>query len=323
MNPSLTWAMPLVFAGVTGLVWTIIRLLAPSDDRIDDRIRGLRGGESERLPDRAETRSQSPWMQLLSEWALYLMPRKSHDQGQLQLDLTHAGYYSKSAPTVFLLSQAGLAAIFGVTAFWVGGALGARGFDLVLGGLIAACLAYLIPGFWLRQCKRKRQLMLRRSLPDFLDLSVTCLQAGMTLEGTLQRVSGEIDSAHPLLAVELSRVQHEIDLGATPDRAIASFGERTDSDVVRSLAMVCQQSRRFGTKLATALRTHADALRDRRENDAEEAAQKAAVKILIPTLLCLFPCIFIILAGPAAIQVTEEFGKVQGQEAVTSEGGAS
>lgn len=315
MDITLHWSLPLVFASVTGLVLALAKLIPSSDGRINDRIRNFHGTPSgERPAPREEEKPQSapsPWKAILIQVATYLLPRKAEQRGRLHQDLIEAGYYSTAAPMKFLLIQAALAVLFTVTGLWLCQFLKISPADSLLALLIAGGVGYLVPGFWIRRRKAKRLLNLRRSLPDFLDLMVTCLQAGMTMEGAIQRVSREIEPAHPLLAGELARVQHEIEIGSTPDRALLSFGDRTDCDTVRSLATVCHQSRKFGTKLAGALRTHADALRERREHDAEEAAQKAAVKILIPTLICLFPCIFIILAGPAAIQITDEFGKTR------------
>jgi tight adherence protein C len=174
-------------------------------------------------------------------------------------------------------------------------------------GAMAGCGGYLLPGYWLSRCKQRRQRAINRSLPDFLDLIISCVEAGLSFEASIQRVTADLAFAHPLLGQEMLKVQREIDLGATPDRALQSLAERTDSEIVRNLATICHQARKYGTRLSTALKVHADILRDERENLAEEAAQKAAVKILFPTLLCLFPAIFVVLAGPAAIQISEHF----------------
>ena len=316
MNLTLHWSLPLVFASVTGTVFAIAKLLQSSDGRVDDRIRSFQGGPAGQAGERTAARPEekgppSPWKMFLVQIATYLQPRKAEHRGKLHRDLIEAGYYAPSAPMKFLLIQVAIAALLGMAGLWACQAFRFNSTDSLLGFVIGGCLGYLLPGMWLRKRKKERLLILRKSLPDFLDLMITCLQAGMTIEATIQRVSREIESAHPLLASELGRVQHEIEIGSTPDRALQNFGERTDCESVRSIAMVCAQSRKFGTKLATALRTHADALRERREHDAEEQAQKAAVKILIPTLVCLFPCVFVILAGPAAIQIMDEFGNTK------------
>jgi tight adherence protein C len=98
-------------------------------------------------------------------------------------------------------------------------------------------------------------------------------------------------------------------LGATIDAALRRFAARCGYDEVGSLAKFVREAQRFGTQLTDALRLHADMLRSQRENAAEETAQKAAVKILIPTLLLILPAVFIVLAGPAVLQIQMAFAK--------------
>ena len=86
------------------------------------------------------------------------------------------------------------------------------------------------------------------------------------------------------------------------------MGVRTDLEEVRSLASVITQAERFGASLVKSLRVHAETLRLKRQQHAEEMAQKAATKILFPTLLFIFPAIFVVILGPAAIQISKTLG---------------
>ena len=171
----------------------------------------------------------------------------------------------------------------------------------------AAVLGMLLPAWWLRRQVRRRQTVLRRSLPDFLDVVIVCLESGMSFESALQRTTEELHDAHPVLAFELDLVQREISIGKKVEDALLHFSHRSGLDVVRILATNVQQARRLGIRMADNLRTHADILRTQRENRAEEMAQKAAVKILFPTLLCIFPAIFVVLVGPAALEIQANF----------------
>lgn len=174
-------------------------------------------------------------------------------------------------------------------------------------GTLIGGLGMVLPGFWLDHLKYQRHREFTRSLPDFLDLLVTCLEAGMSIEAALQRVSDELQLAHPTLGSEMKAVQTQIELGATPEAALRNLADRSAFDPLRSLSTVVQQARRFGTGIAEALRQHADGLRAQREQVAEEKAQKASVQILLPTMLLIFPAIFVVLAGPAAIKLSEAF----------------
>jgi tight adherence protein C len=123
-------------------------------------------------------------------------------------------------------------------------------------------------------------------------------------------VAGELKNTHPLLASELNIVQREIQLGQSSGESLAHLGERSDLEEIRSLAAVITQADRFGASLVKSLRVHADTLRLKRQQRAEEMAQKAGTKILFPTLLFIFPAIFVVILGPAAIQIMDMLGKV-------------
>lgn len=302
----LTWPVLLAFAGVAGMVLAAAHLLR-RDPRITQRIKAAAAAQPSREPAENRDRTADPFTKLLGPVAALLLPRAVEQRNQLWQCLLHAGYSSSSAVSVYVTLQFGLAVSLFLASVWGCRLLGVASADLLLLAGGAACAAYLLPGLWLQRRKAQRQRILNRSLPDFLDLLVACLEAGLSLEAVIQRVTRELSFAHPLLAAEMVRVQSEIELGAPPDRALQNFAERTDSDVVRALATVCHQARRYGAKISATLRVHADMLREHREQQAEEAAQKASVKILFPTLLCLFPAIFVVLAGPAAIQIAENF----------------
>jgi tight adherence protein C len=177
----------------------------------------------------------------------------------------------------------------------------------LLAGSLVGCAAFVIPTIWLDLRIAHRHRRLRQALPDFLDLMVVCLESGLSLQGAVQRVSSELAVAHPDLAREMTAVQQEIELGASVDQGLRSFAERSGSEEVRTLSTFVREALRFGTELSDALRMHADSIRMQREQLAEEFAQKAAVKMLAPTLLLIFPVVFVVLVGPAIIQIHQAF----------------
>jgi tight adherence protein C len=179
----------------------------------------------------------------------------------------------------------------------------------LLAGCILGGMGTVLPGLWLDRVAARRHIKLRTALPDFLDLMIVCLEGGLSLQETIRRVSDELRLAHPELAVELGIVQRDIELGATVDQALKRFAARSDYEGVRSLSTFIRETQRFGTNITEALRSHADVLRNQREQAAEECAQKASVKILLPTLLLIFPAIFVVLVGPAAVQIYQAFGQ--------------
>lgn len=308
MWTSIDWAPVATFAGVTGFVLVLLHLLRRGDARMDLRIDDLSAfaSDGERPRERDDAR-RTAWSRLVDRLAAPLLPRDAAGRTELQRRLMQAGYYSPAAPGLYVTGRLLCPVLLAAAAVAVSSVWLRNSFDWLLLGGMAGCIGYLLPGRWLDTRTAARRRVLNRSLPDFLDLLVTCLEAGLSFEAAIQRVTGELSFAHPLLGGELLRVQREIELGAAPDRAFQNFAERTDADMVRNLAMVLHQARRFGTRVAAALRVQADVLRTEREHIAEETAQKAAVKILFPTIFCLFPAIFVVLAGPAAIEIAQNF----------------
>jgi tight adherence protein C len=241
-----------------------------------------------------------------------LLPGEADHRARLRARLHEAGLYSPQAVPFFLGAQLLLAALLPVVLALVPFLLGWVPWRvaLMLGAAGLAC-GVLAPGCWVDLRKKTRQTTFRRSLPDALDMLVLCVEGGISLTAALQRVTAELQAAHPLLAAEMNIVQREMQLGLSAGEALRKFGERCDLEEVRNLASVLLQSERFGASVAKALRVHADTARQEQQQRAEEMAQKAAVKILFPTLLCIFPATFIVVLGPAAYQIASMFSQMK------------
>lgn len=304
-----TFVVPFcTFLAVSAATYLVIRSIGAADKRADARLNELpydSDSSVHRSLPRRRMASQAFGKKLLA-LATRLAPNDQKERSQLQARLMHAGIYATWAPAAFLASKLSLVAL----PPFVGLCLGQLGlFDphkaLLWGSLVGAC-GIVIPSFWLDHQKTRRHAIFARSLPDFLDLMVTCVQSGLSLEAALQRVTDELALAHPVLAGEMAIVQRQIEFGTSPDVALRNFAERSDLMALFSLSTLIQQARRFGTTIGDALRTHAEMLRYQREQRAEEMAQRAAVKILFPTLLFIFPAIFVVLVGPAAVQLSEK-----------------
>ncbi|CAN5716625.1 type II secretion system F family protein [soil metagenome] len=236
-----------------------------------------------------------------------LVPTNEEERSRLKTQMIHAGLYGRQAMPIYL----GVKMLLMVSPALIGLSLGMIGLVPPMYGLLGgACfgIAGMIgPSFWLDHKKKSRQLNFRRSLPDALDVLVICLEGGLSLTGSLRRVSDELQTAHPSLATELNIVQREIQLGRSTGEALQQMGIRSDLEEVRSLASVITQAEKYGASLVKSLRIHAETLRLKRQQQAEEMAQKAATKVLFPTLLFIFPAIFVVILGPAAFQIMEMF----------------
>jgi tight adherence protein C len=240
-----------------------------------------------------------------------LMPTNDAERTRLKIRLLHAGYYSPLALPIFLSLKMLLLI---VPAVIVLGLLLLKFVPLAQGvlGVGAACgVGLIVPGLWLDYRKRRRQMQLRRALPDALDIIIICLEGGLSLPGAVERVVRELRLAHPRLAAEMAIVQRHVQLGRSTGEALREFGDRCDLEELRALASVVVQSERFGASLVKSLRVHAEALRVKRLQYAEEMAQKAVVKILFPTILLIFPAIFVVMVGPAVIIIREVFSRMK------------
>src|SRR5262249_12817032 len=256
-------------------------------------------------PDREKVRQLA--RTALPKMGAPLLPDDEESRTRLRTRLIQAGYYSRQAMVFFL----GVKVLLMAAPAVLGLAAGLVGLCDVnygaLSGALSGIAGMIGRSFWLDRRKKVRQSSFRRALPDALDVLVICLEGGLSLPGAMRRVASELRTAHPLLAAELKIVERETQLGRSPGEALQQMGLRTDLEEVRSLASVITQAERFGASLVKSLRVHAETLRLKRKQQAEEKAQKAAVKILFPTLLLIFPAVFVVILGPAAIQISEFF----------------
>jgi tight adherence protein C len=161
----------------------------------------------------------------------------------------------------------------------------------------------VVPAMHVGGRARRRQKELQRTLPDALDLLIVCVEAGLGLNQALQRVAEEIRHVSALTSDELSLVNYEIRAGVPREEALRNLGERTGVADIRSLIAMLIQTDRFGTSIAQALRVHSDTVRTKRRQRAEEAAAKTTIKLVFPLALCIFPALFVVILGPAMVQI--------------------
>ena len=149
----------------------------------------------------------------------------------------------------------------------------------------------------------KRQRRIELGLPDALDLTVICVEAGLSLDQALMRVGNELSYAHPELSSELHLVNLEMRAGKPRTEALHNLIARTGVDDIKALVTTLIQTDRFGTSIAQALRVHSDSLRTERRQRAEEAAAKTTIKMVVPLALFILPSILFVTIGPAVIQL--------------------
>nr|NIY11157.1 type II secretion system F family protein [Gemmatimonadota bacterium] len=174
-----------------------------------------------------------------------------------------------------------------------------------------AALGWLLPNWYVLQRRRKRRTEISAALADALDLLVACVEAGVGLNQALVRVAEEVRNISEALSAELAMVNLEIRAGTPRDRALRNLAERTGLEDIENLVSTLIQTERFGTSVGRALRVQADTLRQKRRQRAEEAAAKTTIKLVFPLVMFIFPALFVVVLGPAAIQVVKALMEMQ------------
>ncbi len=171
-----------------------------------------------------------------------------------------------------------------------------------------AIIGFLLPSYWLYYVKNRRQTKIFHTLPDIHDLLTVCVEAGLSLDAALIRVTETPQFEKDPLAQEIRIATRETRAGKPRIEALKDMADRTMVDDVNSFVIMLAQTEKFGTSLAQALRVHADSLRTKRRQLAEEAAAKTTIKLIFPLAFFIFPAMLVVMLGSAFIQVLGIFG---------------
>jgi len=213
-------------------------------------------------------------------------------------DAIHVNYYFGARLLMGLAGFAGVALISGLD-----------NLPLLIG---IGGLGFLLPRFILKRMIKNRQQRIRVGLPDALDLTVICVEAGLALDQALMRVGQDLHHAHPDLSDEFHLVNLELRAGKPRAEALRNLVDRTGVDDIRALVGTLIQTDRFGTSISQALRVHSDSLRTERRQRAEEQAAKTTIKMVPPLVIFVLPSIIFVTIGPAVIGLIRQLGPVSG-----------
>ncbi len=172
-------------------------------------------------------------------------------------------------------------------------------FVLLLGGTAGG---WFLPEAYLQSQIRQREKEIEQSMPDVLDLLTVCVEAGYSWDGALQKV---VQKKKGPLSTEFKRVLQEAKVGKPRKDALRSLTERVNAPCLTTFVAAVIQADQLGLSLGQVLRTQSDQIRQKRRQEIEEEAMKAPIKILFPLVFFIFPAIFIILLGPALMQIME------------------
>lgn len=296
---------------LVGLLVVIIGLAqSRRSDTIESRLEEF--GALERPPTLEELELSQPFserillpvLEKLAQFAMRFTPQKTLETTQHQLDL--AGGFHGWGPAQFLgvrmlmaLLLGGLGIVVVVTSKSMATlhrfALAGTGFGL----------GYYMPGIMLGSRIRQRQQDIIKSLPDALDLLTICVEAGLGFDAAMSKVAEKWDNE---MSRAFTRLIQELQLGKMRRDALRDMADRMEVRDVSSFVAAIIQASQLGVSIGKVLRIQSDQMRMRRRLRAEELARQAPIKMLPAIAFLIFPAMFIVLLGPAVIQVMGIFG---------------
>jgi tight adherence protein C len=220
--------------------------------------------------------------------------------------LEMAGYRGEGAMITYLFMRVVVpAAIFVIAIVYLFG-VGRYDQPPIMRLVIALAIGgvgFYLPDLIVKSKIQKRQLSIRRTWPDALDLMLICVESGMSVEHAFKKVADEIAIQSVALAEELALTNAELSYLNDRRQAYENLGKRTGLEAVKSVMTSLIQADRYGTPVGQALRVLAKESRDMRMADAEKKAAALPPKLTVPMILFFLPCLFVVIIGPAAIQV--------------------
>jgi tight adherence protein C len=309
-----------MMAGLVGLVTFISVMLAwraliehrPQAARL--RAAARRRREMQATMINGEPR---PGRRLAANGIGRMVRRRLHLLRNVQTDkirdrLSHAGYRSRESISIYAAAKLTCPILLAFVAILTVNVLAAKEIPLFyrpVAPILAALLGFFGPDVFLINAASKRRQALQLALPDGLDLLVICAEAGLSLDSALSRVAEEIGIGSPELADELSVTS--IELNFLPERrmALENLARRVALPAIRGVINTLIQTEKYGTPLSQALRVLSAEFRDQRMLKAEEKAARLPATLTVPMILFILPTLFIVLVGPAMIDVYDQITK--------------
>jgi tight adherence protein C len=291
---------------VVVLIWMALIENDPMPGRlknITDRRSELRDAERQKKPTRREGLARADFIKSVVQ---KLKLEQGKKMNEIRLKLARTGHRSNDAVMFYLFMRVVAPVALGFLAFFLIFVLQAYKMTepLKFVTVFAAGLFGLaLPDIMVKNQSQKRSAILRKAMPDALDLLVICAEAGLSLDAALDRVSREMGPSCPELAEEVGLTA--VDLSFFPDRsrALQNLADRVPQQGVVGLVNTLIQTEKYGTPLAQSLRVLSGEMRDERIMAAEAKAAKLPATLTVPMILFILPPLFIVLLGPAVIKV--------------------
>lgn len=294
------------------VVVVLIWMALIEDDPLGDRLKSVADRRNElrnkELKEKVSRREGIFGPGFIRSIAGKLKLEQGKKTGEIRIKLARAGYRSREAMMTYLLMRLVLPVACGVLAFFflfVAHVSHMQFFARILSIIGAMLAGFGLPDLFLKNLSQKREAILRKGMPDALDLMVICAEAGLSLDASLNRVSRELGPSCPELAEEMGLTG--VELGFYPDRsqALQNLADRVPIQGAIGLVNTLIQTEKYGTPLAQALRVLSGEMRNDRIMAAEAKAAKLPATLTVPMILFILPPLFVVLLGPAILKVME------------------
>jgi tight adherence protein C len=293
----------LVIAAAVGALVYVVASTSIEKADVRDSLRRLEGYQIQDVRDQEmlapmSERVVAPLLEGLTGMAQRFTPQGYGEK--VAQKLVHAGNPPNlNVDKILVMKLLGLVSI--VFSLPVMLMLNFQGPMLFVGVLVLWGVSFMYPDVVLNRKIEDREKEISRKLPDILDLLVISVEAGLGFEQALDRTCTAVPGA---LSEEFRRMLHEIRIGSTRADALRAMADRSDVAELRGFILAMLQADTFGVSISRLLRSQADEMRIKRRLMAQEKAQKAPVKMLFPLVFCIFPSIFVVILGPAMINIS-------------------
>jgi len=290
-----------VFVTVVLVVFAFGAAVVTPSSVLGARLRAL-GGQPTQAPEKPVFRVRERLERAIDPISKAI-PLSPSDVSRTRAWLIQAGLREPRHATYYFGSRL-LLAFLGLT-----GVIAFTGFNNLSLLVCVPAFGFFLPRFFLKRMIKNRQRRITIALPDALDLTVICVEAGLALDQALMRVGKDLHHAHPDLSDEFHLVNLEMRAGKPRAEALRNLVDRTGVDDIRALVGTLIQTDRFGTSVAQALRVHSDSLRTARRQRAEEQAAKTTIKMVPPLVVFILVPFLAVTVGPALIQAYRSLAK--------------
>lgn len=273
------------------------------EKRRKDLFQSAREGSSNRIKEEKVSARDNMAM-------FYLFKRFGGNVGEkARLQMLQAGIRNPKAHIKYLFSRALVPILFiGFALFFISAASQKHEISVVVQALIiivAGLFGFKLPDILIKNRIIKRQQELNLTFPDSLDMMLICVQGGIGLEQTIERVATEVAEHSEVLAEELGILSAEMAMLNDRRQALQDFAKRVGSGAGKTFATTLIQAEQYGTSVSQAMRVMADELREMRMAEAERKAASLPPKLTVPMILFFLPALFVIILGPAGIKASE------------------